>query len=264
MSDNSIVVFGDELGLRVIRESLPALCPAAIIYSCKRTQAQKTACEWANAVGASVLRQPFKSDVLAYADFLKDISKLKPTMGLCFSYDLILPLDLLDIFPKGVFNIHGALLPQYRGANVLNWVLINGEPETGVTLHKMTEKVDCGPIVLQKKVAIDFLDTALTLREKLSFAAGRLIREAWPLLNMDPVPMIEQDESQARTYKKRNSEDGMIDWKQPAVDIYNLIRALIRPWPGAWYVENNEKHIIDYFVPYDQVELMQKERRAIG
>lgn len=256
----NIVLFGDEEGLMVIMNALPDLIPQAVIYSCRRPAAKLKAQEWQQATNCQVIVQPLPAADEEYREFEKMITFLNPDIGLCCFYDLILLPNLLAAFKKGVFNIHTSLLPKYRGANVLNWVLVNGERETGVTLHKMVEKVDAGPIVMQKRIYIDFLDTAITLRGKLSLLAIEVLKEAWIFLKMDSVPCKPQDENKASIYRRRKPEDGFFDWNWPAEDIYNLIRALVKPWPGAWYLEGNQKVVIDYFLSLEEVKRMQKEK----
>ncbi|MCR4442608.1 MAG: methionyl-tRNA formyltransferase [Peptococcaceae bacterium] len=261
MSNNRIIVFGDEYGLAVLRDVLTNEDISAVVYSSKRPEAKKEVEEWKKKHGCKGILQPqFKNDPGKYYNFIEELKTLNPDLGLCFSYDSILKPEVLNIFRKGIFNIHGSLLPRYRGANVVNWVLINGEKETGVTIHKMTNIVDAGPIVAQKKLAISFFDTALSLRTKIAMAAKELITETLPLLYHENINIIEQDESNATIVRRRKPEDGYIDWSRPAIEIYNLIRALVSPWPGAWYWQEDQKIIIDYFMHLDDVERLQKER----
>lgn len=249
------IFFGDEIGLSWIFEANPTIVPVAIVCSWKREATHGVAATWAEKKKCPVLLQP--SSQTDYNDFLQKIIELRPQIGLCCSYDIILPQVLLNLFPQGIYNLHGALLPQYRGANVLNWVLINGETETGVTLHRMVQAVDAGPILLQQKVPIEFEDTALTLREKLNFASIAILQKGWNLLQLDSIPIYEQDHSQTTVVRRRRPEDGQFNWSMPAVRIYNLIRALVRPWPGAFYIENGEKNIIDSFMTLEEVRRTQ-------
>jgi methionyl-tRNA formyltransferase len=116
----------------------------------------------------------------------------------------------------------------------VNWVLVNGETETGVTLHYMVDKADQGDIVAQKPVPITPEDTALTLSARMTAAAEDLIREIYPLLRAGKAPRLPQDHSQASYFGGRTPEDGRIDWTKPAPDIYNLVRAVTHPYPGAF------------------------------
>lgn len=170
------------------------------------------------------------------------IAGLHPDALFSFYYRNLICQRILDIPPSGAFNLHGSLLPAYRGRVPVNWVLIHGEQNTGVTLHYMVKKADAGDIVGQRKVAIDFQDTALTLYGKLCQAAAILLEDLLPLIRSGKTPRHAQDESKAVTFKGRRPEDGRIDWSWPALRIYNLIRAVTDPYPGAFtYLPDGEK-----------------------
>jgi methionyl-tRNA formyltransferase len=149
-------------------------------------------------------------------------------------YRHMLKQPLLDVPRLGALNLHGSLLPRYRGRCPLNWVLINGETETGVTLHYMEEKADRGDIVGAKRVPITPEDTALTLFARMTVAAGTLMRECYPLLRAGQAPRVPQDHAQASYFGGRRPEDGLIHWRQSALQVYNLMRAVTHPYPGAF------------------------------
>jgi methionyl-tRNA formyltransferase len=116
----------------------------------------------------------------------------------------------------------------------VNWVLIHGETETGVTLHYMEEKPDKGDIVAQRAVPIASEDTALTLFARMTAAAGELLEEIYPALRAGTAPRISQDQHLASYFGGRRPEDGLIHWQQGAREIYNLVRAVTHPYPGAF------------------------------
>jgi methionyl-tRNA formyltransferase len=151
-----------------------------------------------------------------------------------FYYRHMIPESILRIPPKGAYNLHGSLLPAYRGRCPVNWVLVHGEERTGVTLHHMVEKADAGDIVGQRVVPIARDDTAFTLYGKLCVEAGILLDEFLPLMKIGRAPRIPQDISLASYFGGRRPEDGRIDWSWPAARIYNLIRAVTDPYPGAF------------------------------
>jgi len=167
-------------------------------------------------------------------DFIETIRRAAPELIFSFYYRRILSKDLLSIPRLGALNLHGSLLPRYRGRAPVNWAIVNGESETGVTLHYMVEKADAGDIVAQKRVRIDFDDTALTLYRKLTRAARELMAEMYPLLIEGRAPRTPQDHGLATKFGGRRPEDGRIDWRRPAVEIYNLVRAVTHPYPGAF------------------------------
>ncbi len=162
------------------------------------------------------------------------IRALRPDVLLSCYYRRILGPPLLAIPPRGAFNMHGSLLPRFRGRAPVNWVLVKGETVTGVTLHCMTEKPDRGDIVGRRAVPITDEDTALTLHRKCAAAAGDLMREIWPQIESGTAPRIPQDPAKASYFGRRRAEDGRIDWSQPARACWNLVRAVTHPYPGAF------------------------------
>lgn len=168
------------------------------------------------------------------AAFVGRIRALSPNLIFSFYYRLLLSDELLAVSSLGGINLHGSLLPRYRGRCPVNWVLIHGESETGVTLHYMVAKADAGDIIAQKRVAIDFSDTAFTLSGKLTMAAAELLKETYPLIKRGVAPRIPQDPTYATKFGGRRPQDGKIDWRNSALCIYNLVRAVTHPYPGAF------------------------------
>jgi methionyl-tRNA formyltransferase len=142
--------------------------------------------------------------------------------------------DVLALPSRGALNLHGSLLPRYRGRAPVNWVLVQGETETGVTLHYMDEKPDHGDIVAQRRVAIGRDDTALTLTRAMAEAARDLLRETMPALEAGSATRTPQNHARSSYFGGRKPADGEIDWTAPAESIRNLVRAVTDPWPGAW------------------------------
>lgn len=259
--EKRLILFGDELGLETIERSLGQendFSPVAVVYSAGRVAAKLVAENVASKYHCAIIEQP-KVKSKEYDEFVNAVSLLQPTLGICYSYDKIIKKEVLSLFQKGIFNLHGALLPKYRGGAVLNWVLIRGESKTGMTVHKMVKEIDAGPIVLQKKVLIDRKDTAVTLREKLNNAAMELLPEFWKMVREEKLILKKQDESEATYVRCRRPEDGWFSWNQSAEEIYNLIRGLVYPWPGAWYETEGEKHVIQSFMEYEEVVRMKEK-----
>lgn len=169
-----------------------------------------------------------------HPEFVALIRGLAPDLVLSFWYRRLLCRELLEIPRLRGVNLHGSLLPKYRGRNPVNWVLVNGETETGVTLHCMTEEADAGDIVAQRMLPIDPEDTALSLYRKMADLALALFSETYPLLKTGTAPRIPQDSTQATVFRRRTPEDGLIQWGWPAGRVYNLIRAVTHPYPGAF------------------------------
>jgi len=176
--------------------------------------------------------------------WIERIAKLDPDYIFSFYYRNLLSEPLLATARKGAFNLHGSLLPHYRGRAPANWVLVNGETETGVTLHRMVKRADAGAIVAQQKVAIERSDTALSLHGKLRTAAADLLRDTLPALLQGKVSETEQDESKATVFGRRTPADGKLVWAKPAEELFNLVRAVTQPYPGAFCAVGEHKLIV--------------------
>jgi len=178
-------------------------------------------------------------------EWIEKIRNILPEVIFSFYYRNLLSRDILMIPSVGSFNLHGSLLPAYRGRCPINWVLVKGEQRTGVTLHHMLEGPDAGDIVGQKEVVIDFEDTAYTLYQKLCVKAKELLGEVLPLIKKGIAPRVAQNLKQGSYYGGRRPEDGKIDWSWPVIQIYNLVRAVTEPYPGAFtYLPEGEKLFI--------------------
>jgi methionyl-tRNA formyltransferase len=149
------------------------------------------------------------------------------------AFGQILKKRALEIPRLYAINVHGSLLPKYRGAAPTNWAIINGERVSGVTVIKMNEKMDEGDIILKKEMPIDAEDTNITLTEKLSDLGADALIEAVDMIDAGKAVPVKQDPSAATYAPKLGKEDGLIDWNEPAVKIHNKVRALL-PWPGAY------------------------------
>ncbi|WP_444437681.1 bifunctional UDP-4-amino-4-deoxy-L-arabinose formyltransferase/UDP-glucuronic acid oxidase ArnA [Pseudomonas sp. A6] len=172
------------------------------------------------------------------------IRELQPQFIFSFYYRHLLGEELLACARRGAFNLHGSLLPRYRGRAPANWVLVNGESETGVTLHRMVKRPDAGAIIAQQRVAIDAEDTALSLHGKLREAAGELLDRLLPAMLEGDFVEREQDESQASYFGRRTPADGQLDWRRPAGELHNLVRAVTQPYPGAFAPVGERKLIV--------------------
>ncbi|WP_191488031.1 bifunctional UDP-4-amino-4-deoxy-L-arabinose formyltransferase/UDP-glucuronic acid oxidase ArnA [Pseudomonas sp. FEN] len=176
--------------------------------------------------------------------WIERIAKLNPDYIFSFYYRNLLSEELLATAKNGAFNLHGSLLPRYRGRAPANWVLVNGESETGVTLHRMVKRADAGGILAQNRVAIERADTALTLHTKLRDSAASLLAEALPQLAAGKLSETAQDESKATYFGRRTAADGKLVWKKPAEELFNLVRAVTQPYPGAFCAVGEHKLIV--------------------
>ncbi len=173
--------------------------------------------------------------------FVSMFAALEPDFLFSFYYRKILKPDILKIPKRGAFNMHGSLLPKYRGRACIHWAILMGETKTGVTLHVMEEKADTGDIAGQKAVAIEFTDTALAVTKKIGGAAHTLMKEVFPALKVENIKLIPQNHAEATVFGKRTPEDGRISWEARALTIYNLMRAVTHPFPGAFTTLNGKK-----------------------
>lgn len=172
-----------------------------------------------------------------------------PDFLFSFYYRSMLGKEILAAARLGAMNLHGSLLPKFRGRAPVNWVLVKGEAETGVTLHMMTEKPDAGDIVAQAAVPISFDDTALTLFGKMEKAAESLLSGILPKIFAGEIPRRRNEVEKGSYFGGRKPEDGRIDWTRPAGEIYNLVRAVTRPYPGAFSELAGEKVLVWWALP---------------
>jgi UDP-4-amino-4-deoxy-L-arabinose formyltransferase/UDP-glucuronic acid dehydrogenase (UDP-4-keto-hexauronic acid decarboxylating) len=176
----------------------------------------------------------YSPENINHSIWVKKIETIAPDILFSFYYRNMIGSNILNIPPAGCLNLHGSLLPTYRGRCPINWVLIKGETETGVTLHYMTPRADDGDIVSQKKIPISDTDTARTLHDKAAKAASDMLSDILPAILKGKAPRTPQDHFLATYFGGRGPEDGKIDWNQDAEDIRNLVRAVTRPYPGSF------------------------------
>lgn len=162
------------------------------------------------------------------------LAAVEPDFLFSFYYRLMLKAPLLALPAKGAWNMHGSLLPKYRGRVPVNWAIIHGERETGATLHGMVEKPDAGGILAQQAVPILPDDTAFDVFNKVTLAAEIALDRVLPDLLAGQAIAQAQNLAEGSYFGGRKAEDGRIDWSRPAAEIHNLIRAVAPPYPGAF------------------------------
>lgn len=161
------------------------------------------------------------------------LKRLNADLFIVISFGQILSRDILSIPKSCSINLHGSLLPKYRGAAPTNWAILNGDTITGVTVIRMNEKMDEGDIILKSETGIDDEDTNITLNEKLSSLGASVLLKAIDLIETGKASYTRQDGSKATYAPKLKKEDGLIRWDEPAFRIRNKVRGLL-PWPGAY------------------------------
>lgn len=180
------------------------------------------------------------------------IAGLQPDLILSVYYRNMIGTKILALPRLGAWNMHGSLLPKYRGRAPINWAVLHGEPRIGMTLHRMVKSADAGAVVDQEGVAIDPRDTAEQAFRKVLPCARKVLARQIDALLAGTARETPQDEAQATYFGGRKPEDGRINWSQTSTQIFNLIRAVTDPYPGAfsevgparlmvWWAEANSR-----------------------
>nr|WP_315256795.1 formyltransferase [uncultured Duganella sp.] len=175
-------------------------------------------------------------------ELLAQVQAARPDLMFSFYYRHMLPAALLEVAPA--FNMHGSLLPEYRGRAPVNWAVLHGATVTGSTLHEMTVKPDAGAIVAQMEVPILPDDTAHEVFGKVQVAAEQALWRVLPALLAGTAPRLHNDLTKGGYFGGRTPEDGRIDWRQPAQQVYNLHRAVAPPYPGAFTEIGGVRYVI--------------------
>ena len=181
--------------------------------------------------------------------FAAAVAGAAPEVIFSFYFRYMVPAAVLGLAPRGGYNLHGSLLPRYRGRAPVNWVLVNGETETGVSLHEMVARPDAGGLVDQEAVPITAADTAFTLYAKLENAARRLLDRTLPALREGTARAVPLDLEGGSYFGGRTPADGLIDWSWPADRIYNLVRAVTHPYPGAFTSAAGRRLLVWWALP---------------
>jgi len=183
------------------------------------------------------LLQPEK---LKEPKFIEQIKGLSPDLIIVIAFR-ILPKEIFEIPKYGTFNVHGSLLPKYRGAAPIQWSLINGDNETGLTTFFIQEKVDTGNIILQKRIAIDKEDNFGTLHDKLQLLSVDMVLETIKIIESVNIELLKQDEFLVSSAPKITKENSQIDWNESSERLYNLIRGL-SPYPAAYFIKDTKMY----------------------
>jgi methionyl-tRNA formyltransferase len=247
------VIFGDESTLPRMQNVFGADAALSVVAS---NRPQSVA-----AIGGSKVVQPTKTST-EHRAFVDQLKAVRADAFVCFSYSMILDSEILTLPRLGAINIHGGLLPSHRGAHVLNWVLIEGATTTGVTAHYMTSGIDEGDIIYQSSASILENDTAAILKQRLDAHGFEMLARIRTELNAGrTLPRNPQDPAQARYYRRRKPEDGRIDWTVMSDrQVFNLIRALASPWPGAsCEIPGGERVVFDRYHSLDEVAGLRRK-----
>lgn len=183
----------------------------------------------------------FQPENVRALDFLESLKQINADLFVVIAYGKILPLEVLNIPKICAINVHGSLLPKYRGAAPINWVILNGEKQTGVTIIKMNEKMDAGKVLGQSKLDIEKSDTSVTLRLKMMDLGKSLLVSVLEKIKLyqDSFGIL-QDQANVTFASKLTKELGLIDWNNSAENIFNQVRGLL-PWPKAYTFYNGKR-----------------------
>ncbi|MDR0292217.1 MAG: formyltransferase [Elusimicrobium sp.] len=251
MARSKIIFFGFSMaGAEVLRELISGGANVAAVYTYEDNPAEN----WFESVKKIAVENKipvFTPEKIERAD-IENIGRIGPEIILSVYYRSLLPDEILKLAPRGAYNIHGSYLPKYSGRAPVTWVLVNGEKYTGATLHYMVAKADAGDIVDQEKVEIKFEDDAFTLTKKVSAAARAVIKRSLKKLENWPAEGAPQTMAQSTYFGRRTPEDGRIDWSWDEIKIYNLIRAVTKPFPGAFAEAEGKKILIWKAKPLDK------------
>ncbi len=162
------------------------------------------------------------------------VERVRADVMFSFYFRAMLPMTLLGAAPRGAFNMHGSLLPHFRGRAPTNWAVLKGASETGATLHEMVAKADAGRIVDRQSVPILPDDTARQVFDKVTVAAEIVLWRSLPAIVAGEIRWQANDLARGSYFGGRRPEDGRIDWSRPAAEVYNLVRAVAPPYPGAF------------------------------
>jgi methionyl-tRNA formyltransferase len=198
----------------------------------------------------------FTPSKLLADEWVERIEALRPHLILSAYYRSMISMRILNLAPLGAFNMHGSLLPRYRGRAPINWAVLHGEPRIGMTLHRMVREPNKGPIVDQEGVDLDPRDTAEQAFRKVLPCARRILERQIDALLACRARETPQDESQASYFGGRTPEDGRIIWSRTSREVFNLIRAVTDPYPGAfteagsarlmvWWAEPGSPAVVD-------------------
>lgn len=243
MNNRLVVCAYHNVGYRCIEELLRQRAKIELIYTHEDSPTEEI---WFSSVRelAETNGIPYLTSDISLPENVERLREIAPDFLFSFYYRNMISSGVLEIPRLGALNLHGSYLPKYRGRVPVNWAVINGESETGATLHYMVEKPDAGDIVDQEKVAIAFSDTAHDVFGKVTDAAVRVIGRAWPLLRQGTQIRTPMDLKAGNYCGGRKPADGRIDWNCSAVQIYNLIRGVTHPYPGAFTFLNGRKVIV--------------------
>jgi methionyl-tRNA formyltransferase len=222
----------DDVGVRCLRVLLDAGVAVPLVVTHRDDPGERiwfaSVAELSRSRGIAALLDPSADQIAG------ELKRLRPDFLFSFYYRRMLPAEMLSLARRGAYNLHGSLLPKYRGRAPVNWAVLHGESETGATLHEMTAKPDAGRIVDRQAVPIGPDDTAGEVFRRVTDAAEQVLKRSVDKLLDGTAVLRPNDLSKGSYFGGRKPEDGRIDWSKSAREIHNLVRAVAPPYPGAF------------------------------
>lgn len=239
------VVFGyHDVGVRCLETLLSGGVEIPLVVTVRDDPAET---QWFSSVAATAAEYGIETVTPAdpnTPDMQQRLAALQPDFIFSFYYRSLLGAPLLQTARRGALNMHGSLLPRYRGRAPVNWAILRGEQETGATLHYMVDRADAGDIVDQLAVPILQNDDARAVYTKVTVAAEIILARSLPGLIAGTAPRHTQPVAPGEYFGRRRPEDGRIDWTWPAGQIHNLVRAVAPPFPGAYAAVGDQRWFI--------------------
>ncbi|WP_431098453.1 methionyl-tRNA formyltransferase [Polaromonas aquatica] len=252
-----IVLVGDLHGIPELLERIPRSRIAAVVVAGIRGHEHEQLLKLADLSGLPLIVQPRKTSA-EYANFQSSISRLRPDGLICHSYSMLIQKEILDLVEGRAFNVHMALLPRNRGPNPVQWALIHGESQTGVTLHLMDETFDAGPLIAQESTEIGITDTWVTLSLKLKALTKQLLDRALPDILSGNWTAVRQNEAEATSNSRISKDSFAIDFAvMDDLQIYNLIRAQVAPLAGAYLQTAAGRQHFSELISIEQIAQMR-------
>ena len=254
-----IALAADASGIDALLRHVPRERIACVVAASRRPQYLEGLRAIAHDLGVALLVQPRRGDA-PFAEFRREFLALRPDLLVCNSYSMIFPREILDAVGGNAVNVHFALLPQNRGPNPLQWCLIHGQAQTGVTLHFMAEGADDGDIIAQRPIAISDEDTWVTLGGRCDAEIAPLLAAALPAVLASEAPRAAQDARRATVNPRLTPESPRIDWALMSDrQVFNLIRAQVAPLKGAYFELSGRRIVFDRYVPLAGIPLLRTQ-----
>jgi methionyl-tRNA formyltransferase len=249
---NAVVFAYHDIGVRCLEVLLESGVDVGLVVTHQDNESEEI---WFDSVEEVAKRNGIAvitPDSVNSESVIEQVRQCRPDFIFSFYYRQMLGQELLEIPARGAFNVHGSLLPKYRGRVPVNWAIIHGEKETGVSLHRMEIKPDAGNLLAQRAVPILRNDTAFEVFQKLKCAAEIMLADIVPEMLAGRVVEVPLDLGKGSYFSGRKPQDGIINWSLPALDIHNLVRAVAPPYPGAFF--SNGQHRIELLGSYYKEE----------